>query len=107
MWPAGTRRRSIRRAARCAPSKGKATIYASWNGATGVSAWRVLAGSSSSHLATVAGKTNRTGFETAIKLSKTYAAYEVEALNSKGKVIGTSKPFRVEVAVAAAGQFYP
>jgi Arylsulfotransferase (ASST) len=85
-------------------SKGKATVYASWNGATGVSAWRVLAGTSSSHLATVVRKAGRSGFETAIKLSKTYKTYEVEALNSHGKVIRTSKPF--PTPNSGGGHFY-
>ncbi len=89
-------------------SKGKATVYASWNGATGVSAWRVLAGASSKHLATVVRKANRTGFETAIQVSKTYATYEVEALNSRGRVIGTSKPFPAPKSGGGSGggQFY-
>jgi hypothetical protein len=87
-------------------SKGKATIYASWNGATGVRSWRVLAGTSSAHLATVVGKANRTGFETAIKLPKTYKAYEVEALNAAGKVIGTSKAFPTSGGGGGGGQFY-
>jgi hypothetical protein len=85
-------------------SKGKTTIYASWNGATGVRAWRVLAGSSSAHLSTVVRKANRSGFETAIKLPKSYRTYEVEALNGKGKVIGTSKPF--PTSGGGGGQFY-
>jgi hypothetical protein len=38
-------------------------------------------------------KANRTGFETAIKLPKSYGAYEVQALNGRGRVIGSSKPF--------------
>lgn len=71
---------------------GSATVYASWNGATEVRKWRVLAGNSSSHLRTVATK-NRSGFETAIALSKSYKTYEVVALDSKGKKLGTSKPF--------------
>jgi hypothetical protein len=53
----------------------------------------VLGGSSSRHLATVVRRANRTGFETAIKLPKGYGAYQVQALNSRGKVIGSSKPF--------------
>jgi hypothetical protein len=72
--------------------KGKPTIYVSWNGATQVKAWRVLGGSSSKHLRTVATSTKRS-FETAIKLAKGYHTYEVRALDSRGHVIGTSKPF--------------
>ena len=37
------------------PSSGEAnTVYASWNGATGVSAWRVLAGPNPAQLSTIA-----------------------------------------------------
>jgi Arylsulfotransferase (ASST) len=74
-------------------SKGKTSVYASWNGATGVTAWRVLGGSSASHLTVIVRKANRSGFETAIKLPKGYGTYEVQALNGRGAVIGSSKPF--------------
>lgn len=68
------------------------TVYASWNGATRVASWEVLAGSSSSHLSVVATH-GRTGFETAIKLSKSYGAYEVRAVTVSGRALGTSQPF--------------
>ncbi len=68
------------------------TVYASWNGATEVAKWDVLAGSSATQLSTVASGP-RTGFETALKLSRTYDMYEVRALSSKGRVLGTSKLF--------------
>jgi hypothetical protein len=68
------------------------TLYASWNGATQVVRWEVLAGPSSSSLKVVA-TSPRTGFETTIKLTKNYGAYEVRALSSKGEVLGTSKAF--------------
>ena len=69
-------------------------VYASWNGATEVAKWQVLAGTSSSHLKVVASH-SRSGFETTIKLSKSYKVYEVQALDSKGNVLphGTSKSF--------------
>lgn len=73
-------------------NKGKTTVYASWNGATQVVKWDVLAGSSSSNLKVVASH-SRSGFETAIKLSKSYPNYEVQALDSNGHVLGTSKSF--------------
>ena len=69
---------------------GKATVYASWDGDTQVVGWRVLAGSSAQSLKSVATKA-KTGFETTIPLSKTYKAYEVQALGPKSKVLGTSK----------------
>jgi hypothetical protein len=62
------------------------TVYVSWNGATQVARWRVLAGTSSTSLKVVATHA-RAGFETDVKLSKSYKAYEVEALDSKGHVL--------------------
>src|ERR1700727_1169891 len=47
---------------------GDTTVYASWNGATRVASWRVLAGPSASRLAVVATHA-RSGFETAIPIS--------------------------------------
>jgi hypothetical protein len=71
---------------------GNSTVYASWNGATQVVAWRVLAGPNGSHLKTVALR-SRTGFETAISFKHTYGAYKVVALGAKAKVLGRSKVF--------------
>jgi EmrB/QacA subfamily drug resistance transporter len=71
--------------------KGK-MVYASWNGATAVQSWRVLAGSGTSSLRPVA-KAARSGFETPIPVSGSYRAFEVQALNAQGHVIGVSKPF--------------
>ena len=68
--------------------------YASWNGATGVQAWRLLAGASPDVMATVA-ETSRTGFETVITevVPAGSAAYvAVEALDASGRVLGTSDP---------------
>jgi hypothetical protein len=67
------------------------TVYASWNGATQVASWRVLAGPAARSLTAVA-QGARTGFETAIALpagtSGPYMA--VQALGSAGQVLGTS-----------------
>lgn len=68
------------------------TAYASWNGATQVAKWEVLAGSSAGDLRVVATRA-RAGFETAIKLAHTYALYKVRALSAAGRMLGTSKPF--------------
>ena len=70
----------------------KATVYASWDGATQVVGWRVLAGTSVQSLKTVATKA-KNGFETTIPLNGTYKSYEVQALGAKHKVLGTSKAF--------------
>lgn len=68
------------------------TVYASWNGATEVARWEVMAGSSGGNLTVVASHA-RTGFETAIGVSAAYAVYRVRALRASGRVLGTSQPF--------------
>lgn len=68
------------------------TAYASWNGATEVARWQVLAGSNAKHLAVVASKL-RNGFETAIPLQHHYDKYKLQALSATGHVLGTSKTF--------------
>jgi hypothetical protein len=68
---------------------GSLTAYASWNGATDVASWRVLAGSSASALAPVA-TAPRHGFETAVKVSSAGAYVQVQALDAGGNTIGTS-----------------
>jgi hypothetical protein len=73
-------------------SHGKPTIYVSWDGATQVKTWRILGGSSSKHLRTVATSA-KSGFETAITLAKGYHSYEVQALDGHGHVLGTSRAF--------------
>ena len=72
---------------------GGGTAYASWNGATEVSAWRLLAGPSPSSLTAVT-VVARTGFETAIALpAGTPGPYvAVEALDSAGAALGASVP---------------
>jgi hypothetical protein len=74
--------------------RGRTTVYASWDGATQVAAWRVVAGPNVRHLRTVAFK-GKTGFETAIRLNAGYRVFRVKALDSRGHVIGTSKAFTV------------
>jgi hypothetical protein len=67
------------------------TVYASWNGATQVAAWRLLAGSSAKSLKPLLS-TPRTGFETAIALpGGTIGPYlAVQGLDASGGVLGTS-----------------
>ncbi|HTA04886.1 MAG TPA: arylsulfotransferase family protein, partial [Solirubrobacteraceae bacterium] len=70
---------------------GPATVYASWNGATQVASWRVLAGASPSTLAHVASAA-KSGFETALQVSSlpTGDYVQVQALDASGAVIGVS-----------------
>ena len=76
-----------------ASSKGRSsTVYASWNGATSVSAWRVLTGARASALR-IAGTFPSFGFETQMRVvRRTYVV--VQALDASGRVLGTSDTAR-------------
>lgn len=77
--------------AAASPSGSGTTVYASWNGATNIASWRVLAGPSPGALAPVASR-GFNGFETGIATSSTQAFFAVQALSSTGRVLGTSAP---------------
>jgi hypothetical protein len=79
-------------AAAARESDGKTIVYASWNGATEVVSWRVLAGASASRLTAVA-TTAKSGFETAMPVPAGDQSFEVQALDAGGHVIGTSRRF--------------
>jgi Arylsulfotransferase (ASST) len=64
-------------------------VHMSWNGATGVAAWRVLAGKTQGSLQTQA-TIRPSGFETSTILPKSYRYVAVAALDSGGHVLGTS-----------------
>ncbi|MGH2865406.1 MAG: arylsulfotransferase family protein [Solirubrobacteraceae bacterium] len=65
-------------------------VHMSWNGATEVASWRVLAGQHEASLAARA-RSVPTGFETSIMLAKKYQYVEVQALASDGRVLGVSQ----------------
>jgi hypothetical protein len=64
-------------------------VHASWNGATGVASWRVLAGKHSGPLSERAS-IPFAGFESSTTLPVSYARVAVQALDSSGQVLGTS-----------------
>jgi EmrB/QacA subfamily drug resistance transporter len=66
---------------------GKPTVYASWNGATEVARWRVLAGG------TAVAERPKDGFETAIGVRAGAGRFTLQALDDRGRVLGTSEPF--------------
>jgi hypothetical protein len=77
-------------------------VHASWNGATGVAAWRVLAGKSRGALqprATIASA----GFETSVTLPNKYAFVAVQALDAAGHTLATSKTVGVIAFYASLG----
>lgn len=76
------------------PGAGEAlTAYASWNGATGVSAWRLLAGPGPGQLVPIA-TVPRTGFETAIPADTAQPYLAVAALDASGRSLSTSAAVR-------------
>jgi len=73
---------------------GQASAYASWNGATGVSSWRILAGASATSLAPLV-TAPRSGFETKIALSTSDQWFAAQALGASGRVLGTSATLKI------------
>ncbi|HET7016284.1 MAG TPA: arylsulfotransferase family protein [Streptosporangiaceae bacterium] len=73
---------------------GKALVYVSWNGATNVHSWVILAGKSRSKLKPVA-TARRSGFETAAEISNTGPFFAVRARDAKGQTLSTSKTVKI------------
>lgn len=73
------------------PGSRGTTVYASWNGATEVAGWRVLAGPDRQHLTTIA-EAAKSGFETSIRVRSRAHVFEVAALDAKGRVMRISDP---------------
>lgn len=73
---------------------GQVTVYASWNGSTETTKWKVYAGSKRKKLSFVASA-DKNGFETAIPVSEAGPYFQVKAVNAKGKTIGKSKVLKL------------
>jgi hypothetical protein len=82
------------RAAAVARGAGATTVYASWNGATEVAAWRVVDLTRAGHPAVA--RRARSGFETALNVHRRLTRVAVQALDARGRVIGTSKPVQTQ-----------
>ncbi len=79
-------------------------VHASWNGATDIVRWRILAGKQRGTLEpqTEIGKV---GFETSVTLAQKHGYVAVQALAADGQVLGTSKtvaPIAYATALAQA-----
>jgi hypothetical protein len=70
-------------------------IFASWNGATEVTTWQVLAGHSIDDLEQIASAP-RKGFETVIMVKTNKPYVGVKAVDASGKVIGSSRAIKPE-----------
>jgi hypothetical protein len=69
-------------------------VHASWNGATEVAAWRVLAGSTARSMIAQATIPD-SGFESSTTLPKLFGYAAVQALDSAGTVLGASATTKV------------
>jgi hypothetical protein len=83
-------------------------VHMSWNGATAVASWRVLAATTPNAL-TSRAVVATTGFETATILPARYRYAAAQALDSAGRVLGTSatvtvKPFASALPSAGAAR---
>jgi hypothetical protein len=71
--------------------------YASWNGATDVASWRVLAGEDSASLTPQVTMPDN-GFESSVTFPSSYRYVSVQALGATGAVLGSSSAVRVQKA---------
>ena len=69
--------------------RGQTTVSASWNGTTETAKWRILAGTSSRTLKVVVVD-RKSRFETTMQSHRMLRDVEVQALNGRGQVLGTS-----------------
>ena len=78
-------------------------VHMSWNGATDVAAWRVLAGAHATALRPQA-VIGVNGFETSTILPKKYAYVSVQALGSAGEVLASAPAAAVRAYTASLGR---
>jgi hypothetical protein len=74
---------------------GTLTMYVSWNGATQVAKWQLLAGAGPGSLKPVQ-TVARTGFETAIPLPAPAGTFSVVALDASGKQLRAAAPTTIQ-----------
>ncbi len=75
-------------------------VHMSWNGASEVASWRVLAGLHEGSL-TAQATIVPTGFESSTMLPKKYEYVAVQALSSDGRVLGTSHTTQIRPYTAS------
>ncbi len=82
---------------------GTTQVWASWNGATTVASWQVLAGPSPRSLSAQMTVAKR-GFEMAVSASTGQPYFAVQALNSTGQVLATSPTATAPPHIGIAGR---
>ena len=91
-----------------ASSKGSGsavTVYASWNGATQVASWQVLAGDSPTSLQPVGQPVPKTGFETTATVDSTATLVAAQAQDANGHALGTSAAVPTSYTPPAHGYY--
>jgi Arylsulfotransferase (ASST) len=86
-WSATPRTRPVAAVRRTGAAR--VSVYASWNGATTVARWQVLAGPTAGSLRPI-GSAPRDGFETRFDLESSASTFKVRALDSEGHVLASS-----------------
>ena len=87
--------------ARLLPTADSTAVFASWNGATDVRSWRVLAGSDPARMRERASMPD-SGFESSVTYPEAYPYVAVQALGAAGQVLASSPVVRVRPATEEA-----
>jgi hypothetical protein len=74
---------------------GGSVVYASWNGATEIDNWTVLAGTAASRLEPL-GSQEWAGFETSIAVNSTGPYFSAVAVDSRGRQLGRSSVVKAQ-----------
>jgi hypothetical protein len=82
---------------------GTAKLWASWNGATDVTAWRVVAGATAQSMSPIV-TTPRHGFETALGSHNGNSWFRVQALGSHNRVLSTTRTVQLPSHIAIYGR---
>jgi len=78
---------------------GVVTAWVSWNGATDVAEWELLAGDDGDALES-AGRVPYDGFESGLPVPEGTRVIAVRALDRRGRALGASRSMDVEAALA-------
>jgi peptidoglycan/LPS O-acetylase OafA/YrhL len=79
-------------------------LWASWNGATEIRRWRVLAGPAPDALRSLGPESRFKGLETRLRVRTAARWLAVEALDASGKVLGRSRALSLRAAAASAAR---
>lgn len=94
VWHASPKSKPSAAAFRSRRNANTTTIFVSWNGATEVHSWRVLSGQSKTTLKPLNISVQRRGFETRVSVSNSGPYFQVVAVDSGNRTLGTSPVVR-------------